>query len=95
MRRVASLYLPPLAIERLRRSERLARPPEAAAAERRPPHPPAIDEDPGSCSVPRGGGWRPGARWAREGGWGESVAAPDGEGRQWSAAHKPACAWPT
>ncbi len=24
-----------------------------------------IDDDPGACSVPRGGGWRPGARWAR------------------------------
>lgn len=26
-----------------------------------------VDDDPGACSVPRGGGWRPGARWAREG----------------------------
>lgn len=25
----------------------------------------AIDDDPGACSVPRGGGWRPGARWAQ------------------------------
>ncbi len=24
-----------------------------------------IDDNPGACSVPRGGGWRPGARWAR------------------------------
>ena len=24
-----------------------------------------IDDDPGACSVPRGGGWRPGARWAQ------------------------------
>ncbi|MHA3842467.1 Y-family DNA polymerase, partial [Sphingomonas aestuarii] len=24
-----------------------------------------IDDDPGACSVPRGGGWRPGAKWAR------------------------------
>jgi nucleotidyltransferase/DNA polymerase involved in DNA repair len=24
-----------------------------------------VDDDPGACSVPRGGGWRPGARWAR------------------------------
>ena len=23
-----------------------------------------VDDDPGACSVPRGGGWRPGARWA-------------------------------
>lgn len=28
---------------------------------------PPIDDDPGVCSVPRGGGWRPGARWARDG----------------------------
>lgn len=26
---------------------------------------PPIDDDPGPCSVPRGGGWRPGARWAQ------------------------------
>jgi len=26
-----------------------------------------IDDNPGACSVPRGGGWRPGARWARDG----------------------------
>ncbi|WP_246623557.1 DNA polymerase Y family protein [Sphingomonas colocasiae] len=26
-----------------------------------------IDDGPGACSVPRGGGWRPGARWARDG----------------------------
>lgn len=25
------------------------------------------DDNPGACSVPRGGGWRPGARWARDG----------------------------
>lgn len=24
-----------------------------------------VDDNPGACSVPRGGGWRPGARWAR------------------------------
>ena len=29
--------------------------------------PPSIDDDPGACSVPRGGGWRPGARWAHAG----------------------------
>lgn len=66
MIRVASLYLPQLACERLRRSERPHAPPErpiapAAAL------PPPIDDDPGACSVPRGGGWRPGARWARDG----------------------------
>jgi protein ImuB len=68
MRRVASLYLPHLAIERLRRLER---PPHA-----RPDRPVRtallpVDDDPGACSVPRGGGWRPGARWAR----GEAIKA--------------------
>ncbi|MFC0205747.1 DUF6504 family protein [Novosphingobium soli] len=65
MTRVASLYLPHLAIERLRRAERPARPlePRAPAAPLASP----IDDDPGACSVPRGGGWRPGARWARDG----------------------------
>ena len=37
----------------------------------RPPERPAlqlpVDDDPGPCSVPRRGGWRPGARWARDG----------------------------
>ena len=33
-----------------------------------------VDDNPGACSVPRGGGWRPGARWARgEGQTGEAV----------------------
>lgn len=66
MIRVASLYLPQLAIERLRRSERPARPlePRAPAA----PLPSPVDDNPGACSVPRGGGWRPGARWAHDGG---------------------------
>nr|WP_330218888.1 DNA polymerase Y family protein [Sphingomonas sp. Leaf357] len=60
MRRVVSLFLPHLAIERLRRLERRAMPlPERGALQL------AHDDDPGACSVPRGGGWRPGARWAR------------------------------
>ena len=60
MRRVVSLFLPNLAIERLRRLERPAsRPPERSALQL------PVDDDPGACSVPRGGGWRPGARWAR------------------------------
>lgn len=60
MRRVVSLFLPNLAIERLRRLERPAtRPPERLALQL------PVDDDPGACSVPRGGGWRPGARWAR------------------------------
>lgn len=29
-----------------------------------------VDDNPGACSVPRGGGWRPGARWAHDGGMG-------------------------
>jgi len=62
MRRVVSLFLPNLAIERLRRLERPAtRPPERPALQL------PVDDDPGACSVPRGGGWRPGARWARDG----------------------------
>jgi protein ImuB len=65
MTRVASLYLPQLAIERLRRSQRPVAPPERAWS----PAPllPPVDDDPGACSVPRGGGWRPGARWAQDG----------------------------
>ena len=51
MKRVAALYLPMWPVERLRRAEPTATPPEAASAAR-----------PG----PRNGGWRPGARWARE-----------------------------
>ncbi|WP_334185961.1 Y-family DNA polymerase [Novosphingobium sp.] len=60
MRRVVSLFLPYLPIERLRRQDRFAAP----RPEPRPLELP-VDDDPGACSVPRGGGWRPGARWAR------------------------------
>ena len=63
MPRVASLCLPHLAIERLRRSERPAKLPEPVF-QASPRFPAPIDDDPGPCSVPRGGGWRPGARWA-------------------------------
>jgi protein ImuB len=63
MQRVASLYLPQLAIERLRRSERSIKPPERDVLS----IPAPVDDKPGACSVPRGGGWRPGARWARDG----------------------------
>lgn len=62
MRRVVSLFLPHLAIERLRRLER-----SATRLPDRPTFQLPVDDDPGACSVPRGGGWRPGARWAREG----------------------------
>ena len=63
MIRVASLFLPQLAIERLRRAGRQDTPPEPARAAPRFPQP--VDDNPGACSVPRGGGWRPGARWAQ------------------------------
>lgn len=49
-----------LPTERLRRLEPARAQPEPRAA---PPLP--VDDDPGACSVPRGGHWRPGARWAR------------------------------
>lgn len=62
MRRVVSLFLPNLAIERLRRLER----PATRLAER-PALQLPVEDAPGACSVPRSGGWRPGARWAREG----------------------------
>jgi protein ImuB len=54
MPRLASLFLPDLAIDRIRRA---APPPEAAASRRTA----------GERVLPeRGGHWRPGARWARE-----------------------------
>lgn len=65
MLRVASLFLPQLPIERLRRNERSVTPPDTGYASA-PRFAAPIDDDPGVCSVPRGGGWRPGARWARD-----------------------------
>ena len=63
MKRLASLYLPELAIERLRRSRPAARPERhALPAPVQAPFP----EDKGpACSCPNTPGWRPGARWAR------------------------------
>ena len=61
MRRVVSLFLPHLAIERLRRLERSAQPVEVQPLQL------PVNDDSGACSAPRGGGWRPGARWARAG----------------------------
>ncbi|WP_294098128.1 DNA polymerase Y family protein [Sphingomonas sp.] len=52
MQRVAALFLPSWPIDRLRRAERRAGPPEPVA--------------PTLTPAPRNGGWRPGARWARE-----------------------------
>lgn len=77
MQRVASLCLPQLAIERLRRSQRPVAPPEGRAFSVGPRFQAAVDDDPGACSVPRGGGWRPGARWARDGASGRRPSAAD------------------
>ena len=44
----------------MRRLERPRALPDAPALPLLP-----VDDDPGACSVPRGGGWRPGARWAQ------------------------------
>jgi protein ImuB len=77
MIRVASLFLPQLPIERLRRAERTGSrptaPPEPSRLE--PRFPPPVDDNPGPCSVPRGGGWRPGARWAQGAGDCEAAIA--------------------
>lgn len=73
MKRVASLYLPNLSIERLRRTTR-AQPPEQSSGpssglpRRSAMQSPEMQlgdriED---CSCPRGGGWRPGASWAKQ-----------------------------
>nr|WP_294170810.1 DUF6504 family protein [uncultured Sphingomonas sp.] len=67
MKRVASLYLPDWSIDRLRRTERRFAPSaeadsravfDALGAE-------AAAERAQHCSVPKEGGWRPGARWAK------------------------------
>ncbi|MEG3148837.1 DNA polymerase Y family protein [Sphingomonas sp. ZT3P38] len=65
MKRVASLYLPDWPIDRLRQAERTAAPPETAKASLDPLGRIAQEEQRLQCSVPRGGGWRPGARWAK------------------------------
>ena len=77
MTRVASLYLPQLPIERLRRAERPARLPEPAPISVAPRFAPPIDENPGACSVPKAGCWRPGARWARDGALGSKPTPAD------------------
>jgi len=65
MRRVASLYLPFLPTDRIRRIEKTSgarpEPPQRPLA----PFPLPEDEGRPACSCPRGGHWRPGARWAR------------------------------
>ena len=67
MKRVASLWLPSWSIDRLRRTERRRAP--SAEADARAAYD-AISADAAAdrathCSVPKEGGWRPGARWAR------------------------------
>ncbi|MFL9839711.1 DNA polymerase Y family protein [Sphingomonas sp. ST-64] len=71
MKRVAALYLPDWPIERLAQAERTraqtAPPPDpGAVADAMALRAGAVAEQEVACSVPRGGGWRPGARWARE-----------------------------
>lgn len=60
----------------MRRNERSATPPDGRTAAG-PRFEEPIDDDPGACSVPRGGGWRPGARWARDGALGRRPAQSD------------------
>lgn len=74
MLRVASLFLPQLPIERLRRIEQPQTLPETQHAAK-PRFEPRVDDAPGACSVPRGGHWRPGARWAHAS---EDARAPNG-----------------
>ncbi|WP_235425522.1 DNA polymerase Y family protein [Croceibacterium mercuriale] len=79
MKRVASLYLPSWSIDRLRRIGRWHAPSAEAGGGAPPSTPPeasfrtgfaalgadAAAERAQHCSVPKEGGWRPGARWAR------------------------------
>lgn len=75
MKRVASLYLPSWSIDRLRRIERRRAPsPEADGRAASSTSfrtgfdalgANAVAERAQHCSVPKEGGWRPGARWAR------------------------------
>ncbi|MDO7841594.1 DUF6504 family protein [Sphingomonas immobilis] len=77
MKRVASLYLPDWPIERLRRAERTnAKQPDTVQASLDPLLKAAAAEQAVACSVPRGGGWRPGARWARTDGSGAAMPDP-------------------
>jgi protein ImuB len=79
MPRVASLYLPNLATDRIRRietkpQERRPQPEAGVRVTFLAPPLPDLPPEAGNgtagsriedCSCPRGGGWRPGARWAR------------------------------
>lgn len=61
----------------MRRAERPARLPEPAPAPIAPRFASPIDDNPGACSVPKAGGWRPGARWARDGALGSGPTQAD------------------
>ncbi|TGX54837.1 DNA polymerase Y family protein [Sphingomonas gei] len=79
MQRVAALFLPLWPIERLWRAEaRTATRPEPhrASASLNPLRDAVAREQEHACSVPRGGGWRPGARWAREDELGQVALPP-------------------
>lgn len=76
MKRVASLYLPNWSIDRIRRNERHhAPPPEPRTGQNGTSIRRQFDaigahvasEREYACSVPKKGGWRPGARWAKAG----------------------------
>jgi protein ImuB len=71
MKRVASLYLPEWAVERLRRRDAPTAPPPDAKSVRfsvslQPLVESATAERAVQCDAPANTGWRPGARWARE-----------------------------
>ncbi|NIJ21497.1 protein ImuB [Sphingomonas naasensis] len=78
MQRVAALFLPLWPIERLWRAEARtgARPEPHARASLDPLREAVAKEQEHACSVPRGGGWRPGARWAREEALGKVALPP-------------------
>ncbi len=61
----------------MRTAERPARLPEPAPIPDAPRFAPPIDDNPGACSVPKAGGWRPGARWARDGALGDRPTQAD------------------
>ena len=81
MKRVVSLYLPDWSIDRLRRIERRRAP--SAEADGRDLFDAigakAASERAGHCSVPRQGGWRPGARWAKSDAAGSGLADSRGQ----------------
>lgn len=61
----------------MRKAERPARLPEPAPVPIAQRFALPIDDNPGACSVPKAGGWRPGARWARDGALGRRPTQAD------------------